>query len=91
MQELKKTIKELEEIINKKMALLSKKAKEVKPLLQETEKKYQEMSKIYQELKPVDSLVRAQHPTLCDLFDELDKIHERNIRKTTLKEMQDGK
>jgi len=68
---IEKLAAQLQEQIDLKMETFSKLGKQAKKLRAQIDKTHQDMSAILLELQPVDSLIRAQHPDKCELFDVL--------------------
>jgi len=68
---IEKLAAQLQEQIDQKMEEFSKLGKQAKKLRTQIDKAHQDMSAILLELQPVDSLIRAQHPDKCELFDVL--------------------
>lgn len=68
---IKKLATELEKEINKQMDQFSQLGKKAKAAQQTLDKYYLEMSKIAEELKPVEFMVKQNHPKHCELFDML--------------------
>ena len=73
---IKKLANQLQPLIDKKMKEFDAIGKQAKEMRHKLEEYYHQMSNILKEIEPVDSLVRAQNPEKCALFDELIKIRE---------------
>ena len=68
---IEKLAKELQSLIDEKMNAFSFLGKKAKEQAKKLEKTHQEMGDILRELKPVESLIKAQHPEKAELFDAL--------------------
>jgi len=68
---IEKLAVDLQKLIDEKMNAFSFLGKKAKEQAKRLEKTHQEMSAILHELKPVESLIKAQHPEKAELFDAL--------------------
>lgn len=76
-------VNQLEESINEKMAEFMSFGKDAKALAikdpedKEIDKIYIKMAQIIDELRPVEDVIRRQHPNMNGLFDALITLHEK--------------
>ena len=75
---IKKLAEQLQEQIDERMEVFTSMGKKAKEMQQKLSKLQVQMGKVLQELEPVDSIIRAQHPEKCELFDLLLKLAEEN-------------
>ena len=80
---IKEKAAELQILIDEQLELFATLGKEAKKLREKLDKIHLKMADILQELKPVDALIRAQHPEKGQLFDALLE-HAKEEESTTL-------